>query len=534
MKKFIKFLGLSVFSLSLLTSCKMIGNLINGDPENNNENNNNEEDEKLEKIDVYKIEDLALLSDNPDADVELHNDLDFRYQSFSLNIEYNGVFNGNGYSIKNINNTSISESKFEMFDDFTFYSSIFKGIGLDAQIKDVVFENVACDLSYEKGFSKSGSVSLLSAYNYGLISNCKFSECSVGLANSREITLAKAYTSIVTGHNMTSGKIENCTLNDCRLSIEGDFFGEEDFSNVWVGMVTGVNDGEITSTIINNPAYFSYSVGGVAYYNKGKINNTAIINGSFYSESSGESFGADKYIGGICAINGGEVENNYLFNASINVETIIEFSQGNYLVHPGLVGGLVGNNINDALLTNCYFEGRIESTPTYELLEKYGSHFVTAEKVDFGSFALSGICARNIVNLYSNFSDCLISGGASGSLTCGIENTNLHQDIFSFYLRYQESEIRLNTQVKKYANESFQEALYSEADKTLKYYFSENNSYTDGKTTWEEFLNMKGFMNNSFKLGQFYPILSSNIGYEGEGAILQSLVMSSPAKRKTL
>lgn len=532
MKKVFKFLCLSVISLSLLTSCKMIGNLINND--SNDENNENQEDEKLEKIDVYKAEDLVLLADNPEADVELHNDIDFRYLSFSLNIEYNGIFNGNGYSIKNINNNAITESKFEMFDDFTFYSSIFKGIGYDAEIKNVVFENVSCDLSYEKGFSRSGSISSLAAYNYGLISNCKFQECSIGIANSRDIVLSKAYTSIVTGHNYPSGKIENCTLNDCRISIEGSFHEDDDFSNVWVGMVSGVNDGEITSTVINNPAYFSYSVGGVAYYNKGKINNTALINGSFYSSASEYSYDAEKYIGGICAINGGDVENNYLFNASISVETIIEFTNKGYSIHPGLIGGIVGNNINDAVLTSCYFEGRISSTSTSELLSNYTNSTLTTDKVSFNSFILSGICARNIVNLYSNFSDCLVSGGASGSLTCGIENTNLHQDIFSFYLRYQEAETRLNTQIKRYVNESFQEALYSEADKTLKYYFSENNSYADGLTTWEKYLDIKGFMNNSYSLGQFYPILSSDIGYEGEGEVLQNIVLSSPAKRKTL
>ena len=555
MRKIFKILSLSILSLGLLTSCKAISNIINGgspdkdndiiNGDNNNENNDDNIEENpdndgddeiiIEKIDVYNIDDLTLLEQYPEANVELHNDIDFKNTSFNLSIEYNGIFNGNGYSIKNINNTKMIEDQDEITFGYSYYSSIFNGIGSNGVIKNVVFDNITCDLSVDTRFSSFHSVSNLTSYNYGLIENCKFNSCSIGISNASDISkFKKIYASIITGENYSSGKISNITLDDCRIHIEGVFADDDNFSNVWPGMVSGVNDGMIEDVLINNPGYYSYSIGGVAFYNKGTIKNTALLNGSFYSTNNEYWYDSEKNIGGICAINGGVVESNYLFNADIKVDNNIEHSSREYIVHPGLVGGIVANNINDAVVKSCYFEGKIKCTSSEELIEKLNIDFFKEENIYFGTFFAAGICARNTVNLYSNFSDCVISGGATGSLTCGIENTNLHQDIFSFYVRFENNEKRLNTKLKTYPNESFQEALYNESSDSVMYYYSDDNIYTDGTASWEEYLAMKGFLNENFRIGKFYPALKSDIGYENDGEMHQNLVLNVLAKRKSL
>ncbi|MFI4911164.1 MAG: GLUG motif-containing protein [Sedimentisphaeraceae bacterium JB056] len=214
---------------------------------------------------------------------------------------FTGVFDGNGYSVKNLRIDASSEVK----DD---YIGLFGYIAEQGQVQDLILEKLSI-----KGARNCGG---LAGTNDGIIKGCVIS----GTVNcSGQLTGGLA--------GVNYGLISDC-----------EFTGEVNAFAVFGGLV-GENNQQISGCsasgfVGRRNITSSYSVGGLAGTNEGSISESHFI-GNVKGKQD---------VGGLIGINYSEVQDSYS-------EGEVEGTQYN-------TGGLLGSNYLGSV-SNCYYNGLV-------------------------------------------------------------------------------------------------------------------------------------------------------------------------------
>ena len=220
---------------------------------------------------------------------------------------YNGHLTGNKSNelIKTIDNYTVTLKN---------NSGLFNILGEKA-----VVENVTVAGSI---YGNNPSMGVVANYNYGTIRK----------ANSQAVSI-----------NSTGGKVNDYST----LSLGG------------VGGVVGTNYGLIedctVSSVRDNVIQGKIGVGGIAGINYGKITNMrvdAIIgayNGNEISKTINNSFA-----GCVVGVNFGEVSYIDVYNGKVNTRRLDDGLEGEGATN---IGGVVGYNAVDGLVSNCMFDG---------------------------------------------------------------------------------------------------------------------------------------------------------------------------------
>ncbi len=419
--------------------------------------------------------------------VELQNDIDFNDSEVNLLIDFNGDFNGNGYTISGIRNLNTKiPNKFGSISTDE-YATIFKSLGEDAKFYDVIFSDCKIETDVAGKFKGERYISLLCGTNNGTISNVVFNKIEVYPSNMSDNHFSTVYSSIVAGVN--NGTISNITLDNCWLKTDGTNNSVSNSDLEYIGMICGLNNKIINNSILSNSVLQAYSCGGVSHANLGTIENIANISMLLFSDYENKSNDGLKKVGGLVAYNTNIIKNSYCFDTKMKVDNNANES---FNVEGCYVGGLVAENSNSGTLTNCYFNGEIEVRNVNSSIAKVG-----------------GICAQNLVDLYSNFSDSYIKTG--GSLTVCNDKGNAFINKSSFAIKFGEQTRLTGSATNTYGSNVWAYNVnLNSSDYKTEYYKAENKSES---MDWKSLLEYKEFLTSSnYTISKFYPTLKSNIG----------------------
>ncbi|MGB6872667.1 MAG: GLUG motif-containing protein [Dehalococcoidia bacterium] len=262
----------------------------------------------------------------------------------SLDIEFNGAFNGQGYDIRDL--------FIHRPDEFNPVG-IFSRLGLEGVVQNV------------------GVVDADVTGNWGV----------GGLVGINEGTVSNSYsTGSVTGASRVGGLVG--------LNGEGAVSNSYSTGNVTgddqVGGLVGSNYGTVSNSYSTGSVTGNYYVGGLVGWNEGTVSNshsTGSVTGNHYggglvgingwdgtvsnSHSSGNVTG-DEYVGGLVGVNFGTVSNSY--------------SSGN-VTGDEYVGGLVGVN-RGGTVSNSFWDTKTSRQAT----SAGGTGKTTAEMQDIATF----------------------------------------------------------------------------------------------------------------------------------------------------
>ena len=286
---------------------------------------------------ISDVNDLMSICDNyrlMDKHFVVVNDIDLSGMEFfmigSFGSPFTGVFDGNDFTISNLNYTSTETDYIGMFS-FIDYGGQIKRINLiNTDINAVAGKYVACLVGYNKGGSihdcsiSSGNITggdnvgLLVGQNrggdlseyYGLISNCHVS----GNASGNEVVGG------LSGNNY-HGSIINS-------SSSGSVFG-----NTTIGGLAGSNGGSVSGCYSSSEVTGNWHIGGlIGNSNYGNVSNCNAV---------GDVNCNGKYAGGLFGTCGGRIANCY--SAGI-VSGPISSS-----------GGLTGHGYSE-VFTRCFWD----------------------------------------------------------------------------------------------------------------------------------------------------------------------------------
>ncbi|MBN1187877.1 MAG: PASTA domain-containing protein, partial [Bacteroidales bacterium] len=240
---------------------------------------------------------------------------------------FNGIFDGNGYTVSNI------------VIDGGYYLGLFSRLENSAEVRNLGIED-ANVVSYE------GHSGALAGLNLGIINNCNVTSTVSGSGSSDYIGgLVGSNYGIITNSNSTCVVSGNWYIGGLVGNNEGNV------TNCYsTGIVSGnwYIGGLIGSNMFDNEVINCYSTGTVSgdHYNVG-----GLVGGNLgkvfrcYSTSTASGGETGDSIGGLIGSNmfGGEVSNCYS-SGTVN---------GEYSI-----GGLVGENI-EGRVSNCYSIGRV-------------------------------------------------------------------------------------------------------------------------------------------------------------------------------
>ena len=236
------------------------------------------------------------------------DDIDFEYGSFVSLCTYDapfiGVYDGGGYSIKNILNTSSAN-----------YYGIFRAIGKDGTIKNLVAD--------ECNYKGNTGVGIIAGYNFGIISECNVKNCLVTSNEDKAGGIC----------GFSEGIIKSCEVVNTIVNVEGNYDAggicgwnggiirecNSTMNNMYAkysgsGGIVGANDGTVSNCKgYNNTVSVGYRfVGGIVGYNEGTVNNCEVTENE-------DMISGNYYKGGICGSNqGSSVNNTYYGNLSQN------------------------------------------------------------------------------------------------------------------------------------------------------------------------------------------------------------------------
>ena len=199
----------------------------------------------------------------PDKCFKLTNDIDFNNQSFSLEGEFTGHFDGNGYSIKNL--TVKSQ---------TTYAALFennKGTIVDLKIEDSTFEITPS--AKDTYFAYAAGIA---AKNEGVIDTCVVRNCTI----------------IANGTNLSANFQDKYGVISKNLKQGGEYW------SAWIGQ---------SYDATNRADYHAYA-GGICAYNTGTVMDCTsackTVDANLYY-NNGEVNTQYVYAGGICGYNDG-------------------------------------------------------------------------------------------------------------------------------------------------------------------------------------------------------------------------------------
>lgn len=242
----------------------------------------------------------------------------------NVDIAFEGVFDGAGYTVSGIDCTNKNESGF------------FGIIGENGVVKNLKTAGGSIGID-----ARSGIAGGIAAVNKGIIDSCESS-----------VTLRKTmFTGGIVGKN--EGRIIHC-VNSAEINVIDDNGSKDGNPTFYVGGVSAYNEGDIK--FCNNVGKIKYTIrwgttlpiGGLAGFNSGLITRSNNMDSVYVTTNWDCDY---IYAGGIVGINEGDVA----FVSNVGVV----FVQNNYTSRQGAldVGGVTGHNkgkIRNVFNTNDY------------------------------------------------------------------------------------------------------------------------------------------------------------------------------------
>lgn len=238
---------------------------------------------------ITSIGELNYVTSEPDAKYYLANDLNGKGGSiYALTQDFKGIFNGNNYSINNVNIVSHNPS-----DNSNV--SLFGNIAVGAEIK-----------------------------NLGLF----------------EITIKETERNLVSGAaiaNVNYGLIDNVSVI-CTIDVSGNAAG-----------VAIENRGKLSNVFAKSTVTGYGAVGGIVVTNSGSdLINTRVYSGTIIGKTLGNK-NIESIIGGIAAINTGVIRLSGVTKTNI---TATSASPNGVVYAGGLVGALNGGTVRECYINN--------------------------------------------------------------------------------------------------------------------------------------------------------------------------------------
>lgn len=213
---------------------------------------------------IYTISDfLSLDTYNTDYCI-LQQDLDFQDEEYiSFISSFNGIFNGNNYTLKNISTKTYN------------HQGIFLMLQEDGVIKDLNIENISYESLRHSNLYMGGLVS----QNYGTIENVNISNSKL---TSNGPSTGIQYIGGVVGVNYATGVISNSTISNSTINPSIPH-------TAYIGGFCSVNEGVITNCSVEDTNI-------VATYN---------LNAKMF----GEPYSSNIYFGSFCGHNLNSITN---------------------------------------------------------------------------------------------------------------------------------------------------------------------------------------------------------------------------------
>ena len=287
---------------------------------------------------IYTYSDLQKINNNPTGkyilmkDIDLYTDTENGISSSVISSDFSGIFNGNGYSISNLNISQTNKSN--------------AGAGLFSHNKGTI-----CNLKIKtfsiwsgtynvNGSAISGAVAM---QNSGIVTNCIVENPFISSFGGTTVASGG-----IVGINNPTGTIEYCMVvhNIKNYLISAIGIPESKTSDSYSGGICGKNLGNISccgnkSNTASDAANYAYT-GGISAYNSGKIENCYNTGTVLFYKNSKTS-----YYGSAVGYNdrSGSIENVYCNKDALCAQGDNTDNIRILLVHQ-----------NFGSVTNCYIE----------------------------------------------------------------------------------------------------------------------------------------------------------------------------------
>lgn len=255
---------------------------------------------------------------------KLKNDIDLSGIQWSTSIipDFYGIFDGNGFKIKNLTLTGSN-----------FHYGLFGKINKTGEVINLGIENINISGgSYVGGLTGRNNGTIIGCYVTGEVTTTG-SYIGGLVGGNIEGTISNSFsTGTITGNENIGGLVGYNESNITSCYSNGQVTGY-----YAVGGMVGSNDGSSTKSFSTATVTGHYSTGGLVGYNSGSVSS---------SYSAGTVLGTENYTGGLV----GESRYGYVMT-SYSTGTV---SGQEY------VGGLVG--YNDGGMSCCYSAGMVTGT----------------------------------------------------------------------------------------------------------------------------------------------------------------------------
>lgn len=215
---------------------------------------------------------LDMINDNLDASYKLISNIDLKgtayYPIGTIENPFTGIFDGNGYSIDNLNFNSLKYD--ETQKTMTPTTGVFGTIGNNGVVKNLTLKNLKVDSDYKKDqIYPENEISYfyiggIAGVNNGTISNCTITNNSSinvnRLKNTKNSRTVKIYIGGIAGDNR--GTIEYCSTGELSITAESYlyYYNESTKTNehlLYVGGIAGTTSNNIKNCRVSEKTSIS-------------------------------------------------------------------------------------------------------------------------------------------------------------------------------------------------------------------------------------------------------------------------------------
>ena len=356
-----------------------------------------------EHMEIYDIDGLLYLAQNPDKKYVLKNDINLFGERWEPINNFSGELDGNGHKIHYFAISTTTAT--------TGFINTNNGI-----IKNLTLEDVSVSSSYTKD---SHTVGTLAGINNGTIENCRLENITASTytewITSSSVT-RYAYVGGAVGYN--KGTITNCQLQG---TVSSEIYGGANYGGysiyhyyyLYTGGMIGINDG----TIFNVSVFTD-------------ISTKATVYGAYYWANSdyGNFVDVRPEVGGIMGRNNGALTKGN-FEGDITLQTTCSNNHGENYITLGGIAAVTGNN---STIEGCYAKGTINDLGkgTYMLVigGAFGNNYGYAQdcyahmdisiasNLAAGYMTVGGFVGNNWNVIKSAYANGTIKGGSLGTV----------------------------------------------------------------------------------------------------------------------
>jgi hypothetical protein len=277
-----------------------------------------------EEVIINTVEEFNQMKENKSGNYKLGQDIDFTGVEYisgfnTSSIAFSGVFDGNGYALKNIN-----------FDRISMYTGVFGYIS-SGVIKNTTFENITIGTLTEPLETPTSSrVGIVAGYvtsQTARIENIVIKDSTINFSTGSTI---QAYVGAVAGEYR--GVMENVDIINTNIKLLSTSFG-----TIKIGGAAALIGAYSDLSEINSQVNIEFDLQGT---NIRDDNSSIMIGGIVAQHVTGAKISN--------IINTGDI------NVTLDYNTLVDTDKGTYTL---FVGGLIGK-ANDSV-SNGYFSGSI-------------------------------------------------------------------------------------------------------------------------------------------------------------------------------